>query len=145
MRWLKIARETRGFSGGRFSIEDLSDFLREVFQVERLLKEGDASFQDAMAEDAIVGVARDIKNFDFGPCGGDSSDEFAPTEPRHHYIGDENVNRSSVDGGGFERLDAVGCFENTITGFAEIVANQLTDTFLVLHEQDGFCARLSAA
>src|ERR1700757_1579613 len=144
VRCLKIARKARGFGGGGFSVEDLADFLREVFQVERLLKEGDAAFQDAMAEDAVVGVAGDIKNFDFGPRSCDSSDEFATAEPWHHHIGDEDVNRSSVGGGEFERPNTVGGFEDVVAGFSEVIANQLTDTFLVLHKQDGFSAGMSA-
>src|ERR1700719_404841 len=99
---LKIARETRGFGGGGFSVEDLADFLSEVFQVERLLQEGDATFQDPMAEDAIVGIPRNIEDLEFRPSGCDSGDEFAPAEPRHHHVGDKNVNRASVRGGDFE-------------------------------------------
>ena len=144
MRCLKIARETRGFGGGGFSVEDLADFLSEVFQVERLLQEGDAAFQDAVAKDAVVGVAGDVENFDFGPRCCDSSDEFATAEPWHHHVGDENVNRASVGGGDFERLNTIGCFEDSVPGFSEIIANQLTYAVLIFHKQDGFRARVSA-
>src|SRR3984957_11315202 len=145
VRWLTVARKARGFGGGRFSVEDLADFLREGFQVERFLQESDAAFQNAVAEDAVVGIAGDIENFDFGPRGGDSSGEFATAEPRHHYVGDEDVNRPSVGGGDFERLNTIGCFENTVAGFPEIIADELAYAFLVLHKQDGFGARMGAA
>ena len=118
----------------------MADFLREVFQVKRLLQEGDAAFQDAVAEDAVVGIAGDIEDFYFGPRGGDSSGEFATAEPRHHHVGNEDVNRRSVGGGDFERLYTIGCFENTVAGFSEVIADELAYAFLVLHKQDGFGA-----
>src|ERR1700721_4587360 len=99
VRWLTVARKARGFGGGRFSVEDLTDFLREVFQVERLLQEGDAAFQNAVAEDAVVGIAGDIENFDFGPRGGDWGGEFATAEPGTHCSGGGGVKRPSGGGG----------------------------------------------
>ena len=40
--------------------ENFADFGCQRFQVEGLLEEGHATLKDAVTEDAVVGVARDV-------------------------------------------------------------------------------------
>src|SRR5208282_1147644 len=67
-------------------IKYFADFLRDGFQVEGLLQVGDAAFEDAVAEDAVVGVAGDEKDFDVGPLRRDARGQLAAAEPWHDDV-----------------------------------------------------------
>jgi hypothetical protein len=53
------------------AIQNFADFGGQRFQVERLLQEGHAALQHAVTEDAVVGVAGDVQNFEIGTSGGE--------------------------------------------------------------------------
>jgi hypothetical protein len=68
------ARNLLASGVGGDAFQDFADFGGQRFQVERLLQEGHAALQHAVTEDAVVGVAGDVQNFEIGtsgsePCG----------------------------------------------------------------------------
>ncbi len=60
--------------------------------------------EHAVAEDAVVGVAGDVQDFEVGTRGGEARGEFAAAQAGHDDVGDEQLNFSCVGGGDFEGL-----------------------------------------
>ena len=133
---LPEAGKSWGGRRGGLAFQDFADFVGEILQVEWLLEERDAAFQDAVAKNAVVGVAGNVENFQLRARDGKARDEFASAEARHDDVGDENVNRSSMGGGDFERLDSVGSIEDTVAGFSQVIANEFADTLFVFDEEN---------
>ena len=78
------------------SVQHLTHARRECFRRDRLLEVRDVRFEYAMADDAVVGVARHTEHFHVGSNTRKSLREFGAAHLRHHDVAQEQMDRGRV-------------------------------------------------
>src|SRR2546430_7736409 len=86
------------------TIEHLPYLAQQRVRRERLLEEGDACLEHAVAHDHIIGVARQVEHFEAGLQRREALGQLAPPHPGHEHAGHQEVDQP----GAWRRsLDAV--------------------------------------
>src|SRR6266496_2319339 len=78
--------------------QDFSYFAREALEGERLLQEGGAALDGAVADDCVFGVSGEVKDFGGGTGFGELHYQLASTHAGHNDVGDHEVDLSFVRG-----------------------------------------------
>src|SRR5712691_224016 len=118
--------------------EDFADFAGEGLQSEGFLEKSFLGIGGERCGESVLGVAREIEDFNGGARGEELLDEFVAAETRHDDVGNDEVDGFGVARGEGESGAAIGGFENVITAGCQSFADELTDGIFVLDEEDGF-------
>lgn len=97
-------------------IKHLADPTQEHLGGERLLEEElNPRLDDAVANDAVVSVARHEQYLHCAARRGESFSEFPAAHSRHHDIGQQDVDRTCKLLRGIEGLDSIRCLNDVIS------------------------------
>src|SRR5882762_500439 len=128
-------------ASGRFwTVQHLSDLPRQRVRHERLLEEGDAGVQDALADHRVVCITGRVEYLHAGPLRGQPLGELAAAHAGHHDVGHEDIDPAAVAGGELQRGRPVGGLEHPVAACLEATAGQRAHRRRVLDQQDGLVA-----
>src|ERR1700732_2452420 len=122
----------------RLTVENFTNLLCQRLQVEGLLQECHAALENAIAEDAVVGVTGDVEDLHVRLRRAETRCYFTAAEPRHDHVRNENLDRPVMCRCNFESMNTIDGFEDWVARPFEIDADEDAHTLFVFHEKNGF-------
>src|SRR6266581_1046305 len=122
----------------RWAVQHLPHFAPEHRRRERFLEEGDPRFEHPVVDDGVVRVAGEIEHSNPGALGSQASGNLSPVEPRHDYIGHEEVDGTFVLSRHTLSVAPACRDEHRVAVGVQHLLDELANHVIVLHEEDGF-------
>src|SRR2546425_1873815 len=129
-------------SGAHISrrVEHLAHLTRQTIRREGLLEVGDPGLQDAVVDDGFVGIARRVQHPHVGSQPHQLVRQLSPAHPRHHHVGEEQVDRTVVLGRELQRGFSVWRLQDGVAVPLEHLSGHHANRGRILDQQHGLRA-----
>jgi len=131
--------------GGEFAvrvgIEDVANLGGEATESEWFLQERDVALEHARAENGVVGIPGNKKNFQMRHLLFQLDGKLAAVHLRHHNVANQQIDSAAMGFGDANGVGAILCFEHRVSRAFQEIADERADTLFVFDEKNRFRTR----
>lgn len=119
-----------------FRGEYFAYFTGKGFWRERFLQECQARLQNALVDDRVIGVTRDVKHLHCGARSHQASGQLRSADSRHDHIGHHQMNPARVPLGNLDGLRSARSQQDHVACFFQGSPRDLKQSCVVLDDQN---------